>query len=87
MVNNLNENKLNEDDLKIINLSLDESRAFKTINDVELLSKNDIMNLIEKNLSGLIGYDKDKGDIDDLGEKADNVISKLLILLRKRGDM
>ena len=80
-------NKMNSDDLDIINLSLKELTKFKTVKDIEALPKSAIMSLIEDHLTNLIGFDKEKKDIDDLGEKADDVISKLLTLLEKRGEM
>ena len=32
-------------------------------------------------LGGLIGYDKETGDIDSTGKKADDVISKVLCIM------
>jgi len=87
MNKNLNDYKLTDDDLKIINQSLNGSKTFKSLDEVKSLSKVAIMTLIEDNLSALIGYDEKKGDIDELGEKADDIISKLLVFLRKRGEM
>lgn len=79
--------KLNDSDLLLINKSLNGSMVYNKISDVEALSKDEIMSLIEDYISGLIGYDGIKDDIDTLGEKADAVISKLLQFLAKRGEM
>jgi hypothetical protein len=80
-------NKINCDDLDIINLSLKGLTTFKAIKDIEALPKDAIMSLIEDHLTNLIGFDKEKDDIDDLGERVDDVISKLLTLLGKREEM
>ena len=79
--------KLNDSDLLLINKSLNGSMAYEEISDIEALSKDEIMSLIENHISSLIGYDSRKGDIDALGEEADEVISKLLQFLAKRGEM
>jgi len=75
---------LTEKDLAIIN-SVSE-RKFISIGEIIKLSKAEVLNLTDL-LGGLIGYDSVKKDIDDIGIDADNVISKLLILLEKRGEM
>ena len=38
-------------------------------------------------LSDLIGYDSEVEDIDSIGLEADNIISKILIALEKRGEL
>lgn len=79
--------KLNKDDLDLINLSLNGIRVFSSIDEIMALPKKAIISIIDSHLASLIGYDKKKDDIDNLGERADNVISKLLILLRNRNEM
>ena len=59
---------------------------YDSIDDVQNLNKEKILNMIDR-LSELIGYDEAIDDIDEMGKRADNVISKLLILLETRGDI
>ena len=76
--------KLNQSDLQVINkVSVGQ---YDSIDDVQNLNKKQILNMIDR-LSELIGYDEAIDDIDELGKRADNVISKLLILLETRGDL
>lgn len=76
--------KLNQSDLQVINkVSVGQ---YDSIDDVQNLNKKQILNMIDR-LSELIGYDEAIDDIDELGKRADNVISKLLILLETRGDI
>lgn len=79
--------KLNNADLLLINNALNGLTVYKSVSEIEALSKEEIMSLIEDHISNLIGYDSVKGDIDTLGEKADEVISKLLQFLTNRGEM
>ena len=79
--------RLNKDDIDLINFSLSGIRVFNSVEEINTLSREAIMSIIDNHLASLIGYDKIKGDIDELGEKADNVIAKLLRLLRNRGEM
>lgn len=76
--------KLNQSDLQIINKV--SARKYDSIYDVQNLNKEKILNMIDR-LSELIGYDVGTDDIDEFGKRVDNVISKLLILLEKRGDI
>ena len=76
--------KLNQSDLQIINKV--SARKYDSIYDVQNLNKEKIFNMIDR-LSELIGYDEAIDDIDEVGKRADKVISKLLILLESRGDM
>ena len=76
--------KLNQSDLQIINKI--SARKYDSIYDVQNLNKEKILNMIDR-LSELIGYDEAIDDIDEVGKRADKVISKLLILLESRGDM
>lgn len=76
--------KLNQSDLQIINKV--SARKYDSIYDVLNLNKEKILNIIDR-LSELIGYDVGTDDIDEFGKRVDNVISKLLILLEKRGDI
>ena len=76
--------KLNQSDLQIINKI--SARKYDSIYDVQNLNKEKILNMIDR-LSELIGYDVGTDDIDEFGKRVDNVISKLLILLEKRGDV
>ena len=76
--------KLNQSDLQIINKV--STRKYDSIYDVQNLNKEKILNMIDR-LSELIGYDEAIDDIDEVGKRADKVISKLLILLESRGDM
>ena len=76
--------KLNQSDLQVINkVSVGQ---YDSIDDVQNLNKKQILNMIDR-LSELIGYDEAIDDIDEVGKRADKVISKLLILLESRGDM
>lgn len=76
--------KLNQSDLQVINkVSVGQ---YDSIDDVQNLNKEKILNMIDR-LSELIGYDEAIDDIDEMGKRADNVISKLLILLETRGDI
>lgn len=76
--------KLNQSDLQFINKV--SARKYDSIDDVQNLNKEKILNMIDR-LSELIGYDEAIDDIDEVGKRADKVISKLLILLETRGDM
>ncbi len=71
-------------DIEIINMS--QSNAHYSEKDIMSMNRNQILDLTDA-LGGLIGYDKVAGDIDRLGSEADGVISKLLQLLEKRGEM
>lgn len=50
------------------------------------MSRDEIIDLTDL-LGGLIGYDKETDDIDELGRLADDAISTLLVLLEERGLM
>lgn len=76
--------KLDDRDIKLINLVQNDKKY--TINDILSLTKEEILLLIDL-ISNLIGYDKTINDIDDLGEKADRLISKLLYQLEKRKEL
>ena len=76
--------KLDQGDMQIIcKVSVEK---YEDIDDVLNLNKEKILNIIDR-LSELIGYDVGTDDIDEFGKRVDNVISKLLILLEKRGDV
>lgn len=74
---------LNQLDLDVINLVSDVK--FTCVNQIFSLSREQIINLTDL-LGGLIGFDEDTNDIDNLGKLADAVISKLLIMLENRED-
>lgn len=71
-------------DIELINSV--SSDKFNCSSDINKLSKDEALDLTDL-LGNLIGYDSIKKDIDALGLEADNVISKLLIMLEKRGEM
>ncbi len=75
---------LTDRELEIVNSV--STTKFKTDKEIIALSKEKILDLTDL-LGGLIGYDATIGDIDALGLEADNIISKLLIMLEKRGEM
>ena len=75
---------LSHRDLELIN-SVSKLK-FNSIDDVTTLPKEDVLDIIEL-LGNLIGYDSEIDDIDAIGLEADNAISKLLLLLEKRGEM
>ena len=87
MENNVRNSKLNKSDLLLINNILNEKKTYNKIEDIEKLRKKEILILIEDKLSKFIGYDMEKKDIDKLGEQVDEIISKLLQFLEKRGDL
>lgn len=76
--------KFNERDLELINRV--SKNKFTTSEEINNMNKDDVLELTI-NLGSLIGYDSTIGDIDALGLEADNIISKLLIMLEKRGEM
>lgn len=55
------------------------------IEEILSLSAEQIIELTDR-LAGLIGYDKEKGDIDELGASADETISKLLNIFYEKTD-
>lgn len=87
MENNVRISKLNESDLLLINNILNGKKTYNKIEDIENLTKKEILILIEDKLSKFIGYDMEKNDIDKLGEQVDEIISKLLQFLEKRGEL
>ena len=83
--------KLTEREIEIINSAIDEyglnlGTKITSCDQLMSMEKRKIWDLVNNGLSCLIGYDKKKGDIDDLGAEADEIIGKLLIMLRERGD-
>lgn len=76
--------KFSETDLRLIN----EVYTQKTLTeqDIRQMSRDEIIDLTDL-LGGLIGYDKETDDIDELGRLADDAISTLLVLLEERGLM
>ena len=76
--------KFNERDLELINRI--SRHKFTTSEEINSMDKDDVLKLTV-DLGSLIGYDSTIGDIDALGLEADNIISKLLIMLEKRGEM
>ena len=76
--------KFSETDLRIIN----EVYTQKTLTeqDIRQMSRDEIIDLTDL-LGGLIGYDKEIDDVDELGRLADDAISTLLVLLEERGLM
>lgn len=54
--------------------------------EIKSMSKKELLDLTD-NLGSLIGYDPITEDIDAMGLEADNVISKILVFLEKRGEM
>ena len=59
---------------------------YKSSDSIAKLSKTEILKLTDL-LGNLIGFDVVTGDLDDLGREADSIISKLLVLLERRGEM
>ena len=82
--NNMPRAKFSETDLRLIN----EVYKQKTLTeqDIRQMSRDEIIDLTDL-LGGLIGYDKETNDIDELGRLADDAISTLLVLLEERGLM
>lgn len=82
--NNMPRAKFSETDLRLIN----EVYKQKTLpeQDIRQMSSDEIIDLTDL-LGGLIGYDKETDDIDELGRLADDAISTLLVLLEERGLM
>lgn len=76
--------KFSETDLRLIN----EVYKQKTLTeqDIRQMSRDEIIDLTDL-LGGLIGYDKETDDIDELDRLADDAISTLLVLLEERGLM
>ena len=60
-------------------------RELELINSVSF-TKEELFRLTDL-LSDLIGYDSEVEDIDSIGLEADNIISKILIALEKRGEL
>lgn len=71
-------------DIELINML--QSNKNYSERDIVNMNRIQILDLTDS-LGDLIGYDKISGDIDKLGLEADLVISKLLKLLEKRGEM
>ena len=82
--NNMPRAKFSETDLRLIN----EVYKQKTLTeqDIRQMSRDEIIDLTDL-LGGLIGYDKETDDIDELDRLADDAISTLLVLLEERGLM
>ena len=75
---------LNRVDMNLINEVCEKKNL--TEEEVYSFSREKILKLTEL-LSELIGYDPKKDDIDDIGEMADNTITKLLKILELRNEM
>lgn len=75
---------LSEREIELIN-KVSKSN-YKSSDSITKLPKTEILNLTDL-LGNLIGFDVVAGDIDDLGREADSIISKLLVLLERRGEM
>ncbi len=75
---------LNNKDLELINMV--SGGDFRCFDEISKMSRDEIIDLTDS-LGSLIGYDSTTNDIDALGLEADNVISKLLKMLEKRGEM
>ncbi len=70
--------KFNDEDLQLINQVY--TSKVLTEQDILLMSVDELWELTIL-LGGLIGYDKETGDIDSTGKKADDVISKVLCIM------
>lgn len=70
--------KIDDADLRLINQVY--ASKVLTERDILLMSVDELWELTIL-LGGLIGYDKETGDIDSLGKIADDVISKVLLIM------
>lgn len=70
--------KIDDADLRLINQVY--TSKVLTERDILLMSVDELWELTIL-LGGLIGYDKETGDIDSLGKIADDVISKVLLIM------
>ena len=81
-------NILSQRELDIINKvrkSKDLNSLINSIQDLKNCTKDEIWLIID-GLTDLIGYDNYNHDIDSLGREADNIIEKLIEILRQRGE-
>ena len=76
--------KLTERELELINSVC--WKDIQTSNEIDSFTKEELFRLTDL-LSDLIGYDSEVEDIDSIGLEADNIISKILIALEKRGEL
>ncbi len=79
--------KLSEKELLFIKSIINEFSLGIDFSDYEKLNKEDVLKVINFGLSRYIGYDYKSEDIDEVGKLADDIISKLLIMLEQRGEM
>lgn len=81
-------NILSQREMDIINKvikSKDLKPLLNSIQDFKNCTKDEIWLIID-GLTDLIGYDNNNHDIDSLGREADNIIEKLIEILRQRGE-
>ena len=76
--------RLTERELELINSVC--WKDIQTSNEIDSFTKEELFRLTDL-LSDLIGYDSEVEDIDSIGLEADNIISKILIALEKRGEL